>query len=96
MKRSTRFLLIPVLVAAGPWAMAAASSAVASRGAPPVSERYIQVDDSPVVLRLWEEAAPDGGLTPYYSISLDGQTYSRPRQAGYLIKLRYGFFDPAI
>ncbi len=94
MKRSTRLRPIPCLIAAvaGLCAVAAASSAVA----PPLSERFIQVDDSQVVLRLWEEAASDGGLTPYFSISLDGQTYSRPRQTNYLIKLRYGFFDPGI
>jgi hypothetical protein len=56
--------------------------------------RVVEVPDSRVKLLLWEERQPDGGVAPYYAISLDGRSVSRVRRNSRQILLRSGPFDP--
>jgi hypothetical protein len=53
------------------------------------------VPASPVLLCTWSEVG-DGGPTPFYAISLDGQRFHEATPTSYELKLRYGHFDPAI
>ena len=48
---------------------------------------------SPELLVLWEECGDTDEITPYYAISLDGQTVQRVRATSYELKLRYKQFD---
>ncbi len=56
--------------------------------------RLVTVNDSPVLLVIWDERAPTGDTLPYYAISLDGQTFTRVRRTSYEIRLLYEDFDP--
>jgi hypothetical protein len=72
---------------------AAASSATATAGKARGAQ-LIRVPGSPVVVELWEGRDASGAVSPYYAISLDGRTFSKPRPTSYQIKLRHGDFDP--
>ena len=100
MRTSRRNLVIFLMIAApvsAAWAAVAANSGDPQAGSgAELNERFIEVSGSDVLLRLWEQEV-EGGLTaPFYSIALDGRTFSRSRQTDYLIKLRYSNFDPTV
>ena len=60
-----------------------------------INERFIEVSDSSILLKLWDEKLDDDEILPYYSISLDGgETYVRTVQPSYILGLRYAHFDP--
>ncbi len=63
---------------------------------PVQNARLIEVANSRTRLALWEEKRADGGATPFYAISLDGQTVATVQETSYDILLRYSKFDPAI
>jgi len=56
--------------------------------------RLIEVPQSTVCLVCWEQTAPDGQLTPYYAISLDGENMATVRPTSYELKLQHSQFDP--
>ncbi|MCH7872980.1 MAG: hypothetical protein IID33_14895, partial [Planctomycetes bacterium] len=99
--RMSRCNLVVCLVIAAPvsvaWAALAANAGDSQAGNGAVmNERFIEVLDSDVLLRLWEQEVEGGLIAPFYSIALDGRTYSRSRQTDYVIKLRYSNFDPTV
>ena len=60
-----------------------------------INERFIEVTDSTILLKLWDEQSDNDEILPYYSISLDGgETYVRTVQPSYVLGLRYAQFDP--
>ena len=60
-----------------------------------INEQYIEVPDSTILLRLWDEQLDNGEILSYYSISLDGgNTVVRTVQPSYELGLRYAHFDP--
>ncbi len=60
-----------------------------------INHRLIAVPDTSVRLALWEEVSATGKATPFYAISLDGQSMATVRSTSYAIKLRHEQFDPA-
>lgn len=61
---------------------------------PIIDQRRIDVEDSTVVLVLWDELTPAGSLVPHFAISLDGRNVSRVRTTSYDLMLRYQTFEP--
>jgi serine protease AprX len=60
-----------------------------------INERFIDIPDSSVLLRLWDIKQQNGETRPFYSISLDGgKSYVRTMQPSYELGLRYAHFDP--
>ncbi len=57
-------------------------------------ERLVAVPGTSVVVALWNETSPSGDVSPFYAISRDGETFSRPRDTSYMIRMRYSNFDP--
>ncbi|MAG55450.1 MAG: peptidase S8 [Planctomycetes bacterium] len=51
------------------------------------------VPDSSIVAVTWSEQQPSG-LVDYYSISLDGKTFLPAKATNYVLKLRFGEYDP--
>jgi len=60
-----------------------------------LNARSIAVPNTPIQLFLWDEAHSSDATTPYYAISLDGQTVATVRATNYTLKVRHGDFDPA-
>ncbi|MBT8485184.1 MAG: S8 family serine peptidase [Phycisphaerales bacterium] len=61
----------------------------------PSDARVVAVPDSPVIVRVWEAADATGLPVPFFSVALDGTTFSPPKATSYRIELRYHAFDPA-
>ena len=96
-RRNPVICLVIAAAVSAAWAAAATNSGDSQLGAEAViNERFIEVLNSDVLLRLWEQEVEGGLVAPFYSIALNGRTFSRPRQTDYLIKLRFAYFDPAI
>jgi len=62
----------------------------------PPPDQVIAVSGSRTMIHTWNSVATDPGSSPqsYYSIALDGKTFTAPRPTSYDLKLRYGRFDP--
>jgi len=58
-------------------------------------QRLISVPGTTTVLKLWNQVT-DEGVTPYYSIALDGANFSQPQPTSYEILVTYQPFDPAV
>lgn len=59
-------------------------------------QRLVELRDSAAILVTWNEIAADGCVTPYFAISRDGgRSMARITPTSYLLKLRFGDFDPA-
>lgn len=56
--------------------------------------RRVDVIGSDAVVVTWAETEPNGNVTPYFGISLDGGAFQRVTPASYILKLRYSNFDP--
>ncbi len=93
---TSRFsVLISSLVVVSSAAAAPVPQDSLERGPARLDERVIQLDGRSERLELWKER--DGGaLVPHYRISLDGQTWSRPRATSYVLRLKRGDFDPLV
>jgi len=61
-----------------------------------IAPRLTEVPGSPIRLVLWEEILPNKAVVPFYAISLDGRTIATVRRTSYVLKLRYGDFDPGV
>ncbi|MGD8451558.1 MAG: hypothetical protein PVJ57_07040 [Phycisphaerae bacterium] len=58
--------------------------------------QLVAIPDSPGVAAVWDELGTNGESTHFCAISLDGQTFSRVREATYDLKLHCARFDPAV
>ena len=74
--------------------VALAAMAVAADSGPRLNTREIQVPGSAMAVQLWDQATNDG-LTPYWSVALDGRQFCEPRATAYTVPFRYASFDPA-
>jgi serine protease AprX len=58
------------------------------------SVRALHVPGSSAVAVVWSESDAHGGVTPWYAISLDGQTLARAQATSYSIGMDQATFDP--
>ncbi len=56
--------------------------------------RLVPFGDSSAKIAIWNTQTAEGTPVEYYSITLDGATYSRPRVSNHALMLRYATFDP--
>ena len=56
----------------------------------------VEVSSTTLIIVYWKETPAGGSTTPYYAFAHDGHTFSRTRQANYLIKLLFAQFDPLV
>ncbi len=87
----------PMLLRAAALLAAASTAALASAGDQEAANaRFISVEGTPAEIALWDQPGHDGRVVPHYSITLDGQNWSRIRETDYTINLRYAGFDPLV
>ncbi len=91
MRMPTLIASIAAIAAIG--AIAAGAPADAA-GREPVKTRTVEIPNSGITLRVWEQADAGGNTVPHYSISRDGAPVIGPRRASYVVRLRHGDFDP--
>jgi len=56
----------------------------------------VEVENSAVVVKGWQDAGLAGAAQDYYAISLDGENFYPARQTSYDLKLRGRQFDPRV
>jgi hypothetical protein len=61
---------------------------------PVLDAELIAVPGEAVRVVTWREQQPDGSETPFYAISMDGQNIDTVRETSYMLRLRYGDFEP--
>ncbi len=63
-----------------------------------VNQRAIEVPGSSACVVLWDEVvdAESKATAPFYAISRDGRSMAAIRETSYVLKLRYGDFDPSV
>ncbi len=58
------------------------------------NERFIQMPNSDVVIRLWDQKSETGLWEAKYAIASDGKSYRTDRTTNASVLLRHGVFDP--
>lgn len=56
----------------------------------------IRVPGKASIARVWSEKEADGSLSHFYTLSLDGKTFTEPIKTDYDLRLRFERFDPTV